>query len=235
MKRHTTAITVILVILLALTACAKNADGSVTPTPTESKKPLKENIAVGEADGTANKIGERNMEDGSENINESKKGPANNKTPEASDDINDTLKTEHKITYENSNLGFKLSFPVDWKDHYWIDETPKDHIGVYFTGQSARSKGENGEGLLMFFVFAVKINDTMFLDSIKEIGNAHGSEYYYATGTDAPIGVLYIDDDEIIDDDEKELIQNDFAKYSSMTERDVIDSILETFEEIPFD
>lgn len=41
MKRHMTAITVILAILLALAACAKNADGDVTPTPTESEAPLK--------------------------------------------------------------------------------------------------------------------------------------------------------------------------------------------------
>lgn len=188
-------------------------------------------------------IGGCNKKGSLENVNEdqkdettkvkSKKKQKNNETSEANGDIDNNSKD--KIIYENSNFGFKLSFPADWKDYYLIDETFEDHIGVYFIGESIRSKGENGKGLLIFLIFAGEIDDdeARFLDSVKQIGNAHGQKYYYATSTDAPIGALVDFIEDIKDDNEKKLMQKDFDKFRSMDEHDVIQEILDTFEEIP--
>ncbi len=141
------------------------------------------------------------------------------------------------ITYVNKESGFALDFPKSWEGYYAVNDSEKDYIRVSFTGKSKFGKGFNDEtntydGLQMF-VICSENNLNEFLDGKKKIGTVNGINYYYATGTDYPIGALkdYIDMDMGSNEQEKNLVQSDYDKAREM-EMDV-EKISNSFRAYP--
>ena len=141
------------------------------------------------------------------------------------------------ITYVNNESGFALDFPKSWKGYYLVNDSTEATVKVSFVGRSNYAKGFNEEtntydGLLMFSISS-EANLGEFADSKRKIGTVDGVDYFYVKGTDYPIGGLkdYIDMDMAKDNQEKELLENDYNKAKKM-EKD-IDNILETFRVCP--
>lgn len=144
--------------------------------------------------------------------------------------------------YVNEQCGYKLTFPKSWLGWYYIDEVHPECICVYFFGKSMtgtflirhfeeRVREEHKTyGLRMFYIMTEKVMNNGTFDSIRYIGTAHDTNYYFATGTDATLPALtlsweYWDD---ITEEEIELAQKDWEKVEQMNYEDVTD----TFEEI---
>ena len=139
----------------------------------------------------------------------------------------------NSITYENSNMGFMLTFPQSWNESYSIKESDAEYIEVYFIGQSKLSKGEDGNGLFMYAIGTEEALIDSYISIVKKIGMSNGKGYYYAIGRDYPLSALDVNSNEFIEDlirdkDEIELIKEDFIKASEM-EKD-IPHILQTFQ-----
>jgi hypothetical protein len=127
-----------------------------------------------------------------------------------------------------------LGFPQSWKGYYKIEEGDTNYIEVYFIGQSKISKGENGNGLFMFYIGTEEAFNDLFTDGNRNIGNIKGVDYYYATGTDYSLGALDLSTDQsssenITDQTERKLMDEDFHKAQEM-QKD-IDGILKTFKQ----
>ncbi len=144
-------------------------------------------------------------------------------------------KTSKSIVYTNTKLGFTLDFPQSWEGNYIIKEYDEDFIGVHFIGQSEMGRGEDNDGLFMFYIGTEDALAELFADGNTIIGTANGRDFYYATGTDYPLSSLDLSSDETLsemikDENERKLMQDDFAKAKQM-EAD-IENIIKTFKPI---
>jgi len=144
--------------------------------------------------------------------------------------------------YVNEQCGYQLTLPESWLGWYYIDEVYPECICVYFFGKSITGTflirhfeeraGEEHKtyGLRMFYIMTEEIMNNGTFDSIRYIGTAHDTNYYFATATDATLPALtlsweYWDD---ITEEEIELAQKDWEMVEQMNYEDVT----KTFKQI---
>ena len=145
------------------------------------------------------------------------------------------------IVYTNQTLGFQITFPKDWDGYFKIFENDGE-IAVNFYGKSKTGTiGEAYMGVegLPFFIITSDIEQP-FLDSVQKIGTAKGVDYYFATGTDSDVGLLFDLSREAqenpgffpytIDQTELDLAAQDWDKTGQMDSE--IQSVLATFKAI---
>ncbi len=101
------------------------------------------------------------------------------------------------ILYTNEALGFSLTFPESWKDHYRIVDLAYG-IAVNFYGESLAGQGapiDSDSGLLMFYIADRSVAETEFLDSRQTVGTVNNIDYCYATGTDVTLAPIILASD----------------------------------------
>lgn len=216
MKKMYLIIVEILILSAFLVGC-NNIDSSKvrTSTHTEAKTTPKSNATLNNSTtGTSTEV-EKNSSSNTSTTN------------------NSTIAKKENIIYKNLKLGFTMEFPTSWKGHFVIKNGDTDYIEVHFIGKSKISKGDEGNGLFMFYIGTEAAFNDLFTDGKKKIGTANGTDYYYATGTDYPLSALDLTTDQysnesVSDEKERKLMGEDFAKAKEM-EKD-IQSILKTFK-----
>jgi len=134
------------------------------------------------------------------------------------------------ILYTNSELGFSLTFPEHWQDHYRIVPT-EGGIAVNFYGESLAGQGAPKpapSGLLMFYIIDRTVAEHGFLDSRQSVGTVKGIDYCYATGTDVTLSPIILSNestvqayarlfgDEIYGEPQLPLIHQDWEKAQQM-------------------
>lgn len=140
--------------------------------------------------------------------------------------------------YVNKQCGYQLTFPKDWLGWYFIDDNNPDCISVYFYGKSITGSfymtylSEKLEyekrlyGLFMFSIMTKEVLEKGTYDSIRYVGTANGKDYYFATGTDAPLSSLITSNQcwNDITHEELYLAEKDWEKVEQMNYEDVTDT-----------
>ncbi|MCK9479889.1 MAG: hypothetical protein M0R40_10400 [Firmicutes bacterium] len=147
---------------------------------------------------------------------------------------------EGKNIYKNKSLGFQLTFPDEWSGWFKIAESPDGIVGVNFYGKSNASTTIYGQvtapGLPLFMIMNKKHmmeeKQEGIIDNIIKMGVANNEEYYFATRTDASIGVLFdiINTVSNIDNTQLEFVKEDYHKMRQM--KNEINTVLESFKTI---
>ncbi|WP_379317915.1 hypothetical protein [Paenibacillus puldeungensis] len=153
------------------------------------------------------------------------------------DEQKDSKPSQENILYTNKKLGFSLKIPSSWRDSYSIVKSD-DGTGIdfYFIGKSKTSQAEfedspSVKGLYLFSIATeASIQDSEdSVDSILDVGTAHGTKYISYTGTDCSICILK-DEETEADSKELDLLKADWQKVSTML--DEKETVLKTFQSV---
>lgn len=121
--------------------------------------------------------------------------------------------------YRNVRQGFQIAFPENWGDYYHVKEYDDGSIGVIFDGKS--QPGQEVEHNVPSFMILPQDRvdaEKDILDSITYLGTAHGTNYYYATGTGYLSLLFDVLADPSLSDEERALVETDFSMQQKIIE-----------------